>query len=121
MPDYRKCALYLSPETETRRPKVEAFDLVHEFFETSHDWRSILRCRECGQIYLFDFHEVVDWENGMDGQYSTYIPVESVEQAMEFAGRSHLDLCAIAPRLQADFPSGGHDREIAWVREDKRS
>lgn len=66
----------------------ERLDNLHEILETietylddSHDMRRLLKCRECGQLYFYRFLEFIDYVNGEDPQYRTYIPVASAEDA----------------------------------------
>jgi hypothetical protein len=58
-------------------PMKETFDLVDTYADKSHLLRYLLKCRECGQLYFYEWYEEIDWVDGNDPQYSTYIPVES--------------------------------------------
>ena len=53
-----------------------------------------------GQLYFYEFYEVVDWKDGNDKQYSTYIPVDTPEQIEALKASSVFDLLRFFPRLQ---------------------
>jgi len=79
-------------------------------------FRYVLKCDRCGQLYFFEFYETIDWIEGNDPQYTTYIPVNTIEEAQELNKLSELELLIIVPRLQADFLQNGK-RDIRWVME----
>lgn len=58
-------------------PRVwrERFDQIQTFEDTSHWWRHLLKCEDCGQLYFHEFYEEVDWQDGDDPQFWTFIPV----------------------------------------------
>ena len=86
--------------------------LEHE----SHLIRYILQCKQCGQLYFFEFYEVIDWVAGNDPQYNTYIPVSTVEEAEKLNTRSSFDICYVTPRLQDDWGAEDTEKTIKWVR-----
>ena len=53
-----------------------SFECVKTFEEESHLTRRMLRCKECGHVYFYEFYEEVDWSEGKDAQYITWIPVD---------------------------------------------
>jgi len=55
----------------------DSFERIETYADESHLMRHLLKCRECGQLYFFEFYEEIDWEDGDDSQYKTYIPVET--------------------------------------------
>jgi hypothetical protein len=67
-------------------------------------WRHLLRCRECGQLYFYEFFEWIDWEGGNDPQYTTYIPVESDTEIEALKKASSFELLKYFLRLQRDWP-----------------
>jgi hypothetical protein len=98
MKEPTQCALWTKPEL-VNGPVRERFDLIDTFVDESHHWRYLLRCRECGQRYFFEFHEEIDWSGGDDPQYSTYIPVDSEADIETLKRTSPHDLLRFAPRL----------------------
>ena len=85
--------------------KEARFERIESYVDDSHLMRSRLRCRECGQLYFFEFHEVVDWARGNDAQYSTYIAVENDKEIELLKQEATVGLLKHFPRLQRDFPS----------------
>jgi hypothetical protein len=67
-----QCVLWERPDLVNG---VDRFDTVEELIDESHLSRSVLKCRECGQLYFYEFYEIVDWEEGNDRIYWTFIPV----------------------------------------------
>jgi hypothetical protein len=63
-------AVWHNPELVRDTPMKERFELVETYADESHLRRYLLKCRECGQLYFFEFYEWVDWEHGNDPQYS---------------------------------------------------
>ncbi|MDO8451256.1 MAG: hypothetical protein Q7S76_00115 [bacterium] len=89
------------------------FETVRKYYEYSHDWRYLEKCRKCGQLYVFDNTEQVDWLKGNDKIYSTLIPV-SEEEAKQFDpnNKSPLELLASEPVLLWN-----PDDSVKWIRE----
>ena len=75
------------------------FEAVEDLIDESHLTRSILKCRECGQLYFYEFYEIVDWEDGDDKQYSTYFPVDTREQIEALNASSVFEIHQFSPRL----------------------
>lgn len=95
-------------------PTSEHFNVVTAYDDESHLFRYLLSCNQCGQLFFFEFYEEIDWENGDDPQYTTYIPVDSREEADALHLRNSFELLAITPRLQ--FDSGkGNSEIVRWV------
>ena len=70
-----QCVLWKHPE---RFPKTlaEIFDEIASYEDTNHSSRSLHRCRECGQLYFYEWFAWDDWEGGNDRSYSTFVPVQ---------------------------------------------
>lgn len=90
--------------------------MLKTYYKDSHFWRYLLCCRECGQRYFFEFYEEVDWVEGEDPQYSTYLPVETDAEIAKLLKTARIDLVQFAPRLQKDFPKGAKAPTLRWVR-----
>ncbi len=58
-----RCVLWKNPEL-VREPMRERFTLLDTYADESHLWRYLLKCRECGQYYFFEFYEEIDWVGG---------------------------------------------------------
>ena len=109
-----QCVLWREPELVGLQP-AERFELVETIADSSHASRAVLRCRECGQLYLYDFREEVDWEKGDDPQSTTYVPLRGPEDIERLRGASSLELMACSPRLERDFPKGAKEASVRWV------
>jgi hypothetical protein len=93
--DFTQCHLWQAqtiPESKLR------LRVVKTLVDDSHDVRSIKKCRDCGQLYLYEFHEEIDWINGEDPQYRSLTPLRSIAELHDPDG----DL-ADRPRLQWDW------------------
>jgi hypothetical protein len=110
-----QCALWRHPELADG-PMQERFELLETYIEESHWWRYLLRCRECGQRYFFEFYEQVDWDSGNDPQHSTYIPVDGEDEIRMLRQASPLELLRFFPRLQHDFPKEAERPTTRWTR-----
>ncbi|MFH1574672.1 MAG: hypothetical protein ABIG68_11855 [Acidobacteriota bacterium] len=80
-----------------------SLEKVKTYEDESHLKRALYRCRDCGQLYLFEFYEEVDWQGGDDPQWSAWIPVTGVEQADEFSKLAPGTLGGL-PGIHVDFP-----------------
>ena len=105
-----------------KRPKLaqgsknERFELVELYVDESHRRRYLLKCRECGQLYFYEFYEIIDWDDGEGPQYSTYIPIETAAEIEALRATDHFDLRQFSPRLQDDFPKGANVPTVYWVK-----
>ena len=86
-----KCIYWDNPELVHGMMK-ECFELIDTYADDSHVRRYLLKCRECGQLYFFEFYEWIDWENGNDPQYSKYIPVTTMADVEMLKNASPFDL-----------------------------
>lgn len=88
------------------------FENVRTFFEDNHLERSIIRCKNCRQLYYFEFYEVVDWEKGNDKMYCTYVPIDADENLItDLNSRLPIGLLAVTPQIHWD-----NDDRIYWVK-----
>ncbi len=91
------------------------FDQLKTYSEENHDWRYLLKCKECGQLYLYEFHEEVDWADSEDSIYCTFVPVETAEESDEIALLNYMDLGLKIPQLHND-KTKDHGNRIYWIR-----
>jgi hypothetical protein len=109
-----QCALWRQPELVEGK-----LDEQFEFLETLIDeespigdvCRKLLKCRECGQLYLIEFYF-----RGT-ASYKTFIPVQTKEIAECLSSRSIYDLVTVFPRLQHDRRMDG-SRSLRWMIDD---
>ena len=114
------CLLWRDPEPLVTGPLNQSFELLETFVKESHWWRSLLGCRECGQQYFFEFHEEVDWVDGEDPQFSTWVPVATQQDLETLKAAGALDLRGFRPHLRKDWPKGA-ERRVYWVKDDELS
>lgn len=76
LPEPRQCIFWHDPE-RVRGVLKEGFELLEQYVHESHLRRYLLKCRECGQLYFFEFYEEIDWQKGNDPQSTKYIPVST--------------------------------------------
>lgn len=106
-----QCALWRQPELVQRKwdERFEALEIFTDEESPIGDvFRRLMRCRECGQLYLMEFY----YRSG--ASYQTFIPVETREMAECLSSRSIYDLLTVLPRLQRDHRMDGSD-SLRWV------
>ena len=115
MSDLTRCALWKDPEAVIADKMADRFELLDTIEDGSHHWRYLLKCRQCGQRYVFEFYEEIDWEDGDDPSWCTYVPVETEDEIAKlktcWPGLLFLDG---RPSLKDDRPKG-KPRKLGWV------
>lgn len=114
MPKPMRCHLW-KREGLTANDLRDAFEILETFESSSHLKRHLLRCKDCGQLYFYEFYEEIDWERGHDPQYQTYIPVETKDQIEALKATDNYTLLRYTPRLQKDWPSDAERPQVEWV------
>jgi hypothetical protein len=99
-----QCVLWENPALVAA--KEPGFERIETYVDGDHLDRHLLRCRECGQLYFYEFYEEIDWDGGNDPQYRTYIPVESDTEieALKTKEASPWETLNYSPRLLRDWP-----------------
>ena len=113
-PEPQQCIYWDNPELVHGMMK-DRFELIDTYADDSHLRRYLLKCRECGQLYFFEFYEWIDWENGNDPQYSKYIPVTTMADVEMLKNVSPFDLLQFSPSLNIDFPNNAKAPTIYWA------
>ena len=109
-----QCVLWEKPALVATKVS-DRFETIENFADESHLSRALLKCRECGQLYFFEFYEKIDWNGGDDAQYSTYIPVEERSDIERMRDGSVFDLFYFTPRLQWDHRTGQAGSSTKWI------
>lgn len=109
------CLLWTNPAAAVARGLPAQFVLLETFVNDSHWWRYLLQCRGCGQRYVFEFHEEIDWQGGRDPQVTTWVPVETAEQIAAVRCAPPGGLTAFIPRLCKDWPKDQDEPTLYWV------
>jgi hypothetical protein len=110
------CALWKEPERVVAGGLQSGFKLLETFVHESHWWRYLLKCRECGQLYVYEFYEEVDWVDGEDPQFTYWVPVETETEIASLRTAPAGGLAAFAPRLCKDWPKGAKEAKLYWVK-----
>lgn len=111
------CIYWRRPKLLLRGGMRGNFDIVETYVESSHLYRRLVKCKECGHLYFYEFYETIDWIDGEDPQYITYIPVETDEEIEQVKNTTDpLGLLQFFPRLQLDYPKGAKKRTAKWAR-----
>lgn len=114
-----QCIFWHNPQLILRGAIDDHFERLDAYIHESHLWRYLLKCRECGQKYFFEFYEEIDWIDSQDPQYWTYIPVETDDEINQLKNTTTpLGLLGFFPRLQKDFPKGADKPTARWVRKE---
>ena len=85
MKEPASCVLWSEPERVLDGALRDAFRLLDTFVQEDHFSRRLLACRECGQRYLFEFYEEIDWVGGDDPLVDLQQSV-ALEKALREAG-----------------------------------
>jgi hypothetical protein len=95
-------------------PGRDETDLVKSFEDDSHLVRALLRCRDCGQLYFYEWYEEIDWEGGDDPWYQTWVPVD--EQDVDDLLKTDIwTIHGYTPRIVNDWRRDG-TRNSGWIR-----
>ncbi|KAA5607010.1 hypothetical protein F1188_03640 [Roseospira marina] len=116
MPTVECCALWRDAATIARARLADHFERTATLFEDSHAWRYLLTCRDCGQAYVFDFFEEIDWSGGNDPQFKLWVPVPPGQDPLAMAREDRNTLLERTPRLHSDWPADAPQPRIHWVR-----
>jgi hypothetical protein len=112
-----KCHLFTVPELTREILNGTSFEQVCTFLNDSHLIRRLLRCKECNQLYLYEFREETDWINGEDPQYRTYIAVTAEEPLVRLINSDEFfsGLLETYAHIKHDWPSDGPQTVIRFL------
>ncbi len=96
-----RCVLWTQPELAARNAKT-MFESVEVYEDDNHFSRSLLKCSECGQLYFYELYEWVDWKEGNDKIYTTFLPVAGEAEIEALKATDIYELMRYFPRLQWD-------------------
>lgn len=72
-----QCHLWTEEQSLTPHGLDHNFDLIERHYDSSHLMYALMSCKLCGQKYFYEYKDEVDYENGNDPYYLTYIPIGS--------------------------------------------
>lgn len=99
-----ECILWKSEKLSIEQVRG-CFQLVTAFEDDSHLTRKVLRCKECGHLYFYEFYEEIDWSEGKDAQFITWIPIDNMESGEELSRLSPFEILNF-PSIRYDCPMG---------------
>jgi hypothetical protein len=97
-----QCILWEQPGRLKAGSFTAFFEEIECYEDTSHLVRCLYKCRECGQLYFYEWYEWVDWDEGNDRSYTTLIPVQTPAEIEALKQTSPMTLMCYFPRLQWD-------------------
>jgi hypothetical protein len=113
-PEPTQCVLWGAPKRVAGKGR-DILETVDTYVEDEHLFRRLLKCRECGQQYFYEMHEEIDWVDGEDPQYRTYIPVSTMAEVEMLRTASTAELRQALPALRSDFPKGVEAPTLYWA------
>lgn len=98
-----------------------SLEQVERYTDDDHFIRQLMRCSICGQYYYKEFLEHIDWVNGNDPQYRTYIPIKYDQQVIKrLNALDEFEIHLVSPRLLDDWEADDQ-RKIRWIGKDHTS
>lgn len=88
--DYKEKQTVLGKETSYLGFKAD-MKTIETYYNSSHDKRE-LRQDGDGNLWLYDFHEEMNFSGGFDYIYEHFFKVESAEQAAQYKGTNILTI-----------------------------
>lgn len=116
LPNPTRCHLWKKPRLVSEDLAGEHFDIIETYSEDTHFSRRLVKCKRCGQLYFREFYEEIDWSDGNDPQYTTFIPVRTKAQADAIKTLSTFELMNVLPKLRKDFPKEAETPTVYWIR-----
>lgn len=116
IPNPTRCHLWRKPKLVPEDLAGEHFDIVETYADNDHFSRRLVKCKRCGQLYFREFYEEIDWRDGNDPQYTTFIPVEAQAQIEAIKQLSRFELMEVLPQLRKDFPKEADKPTVYWIR-----
>ena len=109
-----QCVLWREPNGLDGK-RADSFETIATYVDDEHLIRRLLKCRECGHLYFYEMYEKIDWVDGDDPQYRTYIPVSNMTEVEILKMTATSELLLAAPALRRDFPKGAAAPKNYWV------
>jgi len=90
-------------------------ELIETFVDESHFSRCLVQCRGCGQLYFKEFYEEIDWIDGDDPQYVTYVPVKTADEIKKLKETNIFEIMLFQSCLRYDYPKGADEPKVYWL------
>lgn len=108
------CHMWKQKEPDLKLETIKTYPEGSYSTNADESVRSLKKCSSCGQLYFYEMAESIDWEDGNDPIYRTYIPVLSSKMADKLALLSELEISLQSPRIQKDWAQDG-TKIFMWV------
>lgn len=117
--ELKKFGLQISKKSLLLREDITQDDLndfvdIKTYEDDSHLKRKLLKHLPSGELYFYEYREEIDWMNGNDPQYRSYIPVSSEEVADDMNELGMVEILGCQPRIMNDWLADG-TRNVKWV------
>jgi hypothetical protein len=107
---------HLWTKQHLKQSDLPVLEMVETYLDEDHLKRSLVKCSDCGQHYYREYYEEIDWEDGNDPQYRTYIPIiPDPDSIKALSAMSPMELLGLIPRLLDDWNADG-SRVTQWIR-----
>jgi UDP-N-acetylmuramate-alanine ligase len=90
------------------------FEMIKVYINDDHFIRKLLKHIPSDELYFYEFKEDIDYVNGNDPQYRTYIPVKDEVKADEINKLDIFGIHTISPRLIDDWLADDTRRTL-WI------
>jgi hypothetical protein len=102
-----KCVLWKTENLSIDQLR-QILEVITIYEDDSHLIRKLLRCKECGHLYFREFYEGIDWSEGKDAQYMTWIRVDDAESGERRGTEQAVSArVAVLSKHQIRLPHGG--------------
>ncbi len=94
---------------------LQEFETLKIYTMESHLVRKLLKHVPSGELYFYEFYEKIDWLNGNDPQYNTYIPVANETESDNINKLDLFEIHNITPRIIFDWKEDD-TKTIHWIK-----
>lgn len=111
------CVYWTKPELAFRPGRtLDQFETIETLERNMHELKQLLKCRECGQQYFYEFWEEMHFDGRDDSQFVTLVPVESAGDVEFLSKKTFWSLRAAGICLCEDCPGDFAPRRfIYWM------
>ena len=110
-----KCHLWTNDTICSDDLSYNNFEIFETFVDESHFSRSLVQCKECGQLYFKEYYEKIDWVDGDDSQYITFVPVKNADEIKELKKSNIFEILLFEPCLREEYLKGADKPKIYWL------
>ena len=110
-----QCHLWTSNGACIENMTPDNLELIETYVVESHFFRCLAQCKECGQLYFKEFYEEIDWIDGDDPQYVTYVPVKTAAEIEKLKKANIFEIMLFQPCLRKDYPKGADKPKVYWL------